>query len=215
MVNGLWNLIEILAPAFQYSLLIDSKLDNHCNLRVCIVYFRDVRQLHFESNAVAFVVLKTMGRRSGGGGGLRSGGGEHFSARDNSKLIFSSCCQGQATEEPTEACFSCSSSSPVQSQPAAGGLGSSFADGMAFGGGNAVGHRAVDAVLGPRVRHEVAVADPDSSAGSTTVNATSCAAQMNAFQECLNVNGSDLSKCQFYMDMLCECRRSFATGLFA
>ncbi|XP_055835770.1 uncharacterized protein LOC129904253 [Solanum dulcamara] len=98
--------------------------------------------------------------------------------------------------------------SPVQSQPAAGGLGSSFTDGMAFGSGNAVGHTVTDAVLGVRdFKHEVKVADPAPSAGSTAVG---CGAPMAAFQECLN-NGGDLSKCQFYMNMVCECRRSSTT----
>ncbi|PHU20526.1 hypothetical protein BC332_11677 [Capsicum chinense] len=104
----------------------------------------------------------------------------------------------------------------LQSQPAAGGLRSAFADGMAFGSGNAVGHRVTDAVLGPRVfRHEVTAADPaPPSAGSSTVPA-SCGSTMTAFQECLNSNGGNLSKCQFYMDMVCECRRSSTTGLNA
>uniref|UniRef100_A0A3Q7H0W1 CHCH domain-containing protein n=1 Tax=Solanum lycopersicum TaxID=4081 RepID=A0A3Q7H0W1_SOLLC len=68
--------------------------------------------------------------------------------------------------------------------------------GMAFGSGNAVGHRIADAVFGPRVfKHEVQGADPAPSAAS-------CAASMTAFQECLNINGGDLSKCQFYMNMV-------------
>ncbi|KAF3634474.1 putative transcription factor-like [Capsicum annuum] len=92
-----------------------------------------------------------MGRRSGGGG--FGGGG------------FGRSSGGKAAPAPTPA--------PVQSQPAAGGLGSAFADGMAFGSDNAVGHR------------------------------------------CLNSNGGNLSKCQFYMDMVCECRRSSTTGLNA
>lgn len=49
--------------------------------------------------------------------------------------------------------------------------------GMAFGSGNAVGHRIADAVFGPRVfKHEVQGADPAPSAAS-------CAASMTAFQE--------------------------------
>ncbi|XP_070057963.1 uncharacterized protein [Nicotiana tomentosiformis] len=72
----------------------------------------------------------------------------------------------------------------LQSQPAAGGLGSSFADGMAFCSGNAVGHRAVDAVLGPRViRYDVT--DPASSAVATSnsIDVGACGAPMKAFQE--------------------------------
>ncbi|KAH0683807.1 hypothetical protein KY289_021559 [Solanum tuberosum] len=151
-----------------------------------------------------------MGRRSGGGGGFRSssssGGGSWFpwsKSRSSPRLAADKTLKNppkpkRAAPAPPPA--------PVQSQPqpAAGGLGSSFTDGMAFGSGNAVGHRVTDAVLGPRVfKHEVQVADSAPSA--------SCAASMTAFQECLNVNGGDLSKCQFYVNMVCECRRSSTT----
>ncbi|WMV27169.1 hypothetical protein MTR67_020554 [Solanum verrucosum] len=122
-----------------------------------------------------------MGRRSGGGGGFK----------------FSSSSGGAAPAPPP---------APVQSQsqPAAGGQLVPHLPmvRMVFGSGNAVGHRVTDAVLGPRVfKHEVQVADPAPSAAS-------CAASMTAFQACFNVNGGDLSKCQFYMNMVCECRRS-------
>ncbi|GMH14680.1 hypothetical protein Nepgr_016521 [Nepenthes gracilis] len=74
-----------------------------------------------------------------------------------------------------------------------GGLGATIAQGMAFGTGSAVAHRAVDAVLGPRtIQHET----------------DSCGIHSKAFQDCLNSYGSDISKCQFYLDMLNECRRA-------
>ncbi|KVH99685.1 hypothetical protein Ccrd_022078 [Cynara cardunculus var. scolymus] len=43
------------------------------------------------------------------------------------------------------------SPAPQQSRPTTGGLGSVVAEGMAFGAGNAVAHRAVDSMMGPRV----------------------------------------------------------------
>nr|CAD1828012.1 unnamed protein product [Ananas comosus var. bracteatus] len=55
-----------------------------------------------------------------------------------------------------------------------GGIGSTIAQGMAFGTGSAMAHRAVDAVMGP--------------------------------PEPFNMR-LDISKCQFYLDMLNECRR--------
>ena len=89
-----------------------------------------------------------------------------------------------------------------------GGIGSTIAQGMAFGTGSAVAHRAVDAVMGPRtIQHEtVAVSAPD--AATTSSGSDACGMHSKAFQDCLNSSGNDIGKCQFYMDMLSECRRS-------
>ncbi|GMH06294.1 hypothetical protein Nepgr_008134 [Nepenthes gracilis] len=92
-----------------------------------------------------------------------------------------------------------------------GGLGSTIAQGMAFGTGSAVAHRAVDAVLGPRtIQHETVVSEAAiSSASANGVGgADACGIHSKAFQDCLNSYGSDISKCQFYLDMLNDCKRS-------
>ncbi|CAA0812393.1 Cox19-like CHCH family protein [Striga hermonthica] len=105
---------------------------------------------------------------------------------------------------------------PVQSAPGGsmlGNIGSTIAQGMAFGTGSAVAHRAVDAVLGPRtiqhetVASEAAAAVPAPSASSMS-GSDACNMHSKAFQDCLNGYGNDISKCQFYMDMLAECRRN-------
>ncbi|PKA54349.1 hypothetical protein AXF42_Ash000182 [Apostasia shenzhenica] len=92
-----------------------------------------------------------------------------------------------------------------------GGIGSTIAQGMAFGTGSAVAHRAVDAVIGPRtIQHETVVSqDPEASAASigNASGGDACSIQSKAFQDCINNYGSDISKCQFYLDMLTECRR--------
>ncbi|KAK2659953.1 hypothetical protein Ddye_006486 [Dipteronia dyeriana] len=97
-----------------------------------------------------------------------------------------------------------------------GGVGAAVADGLAFGAGSAVAHRAVDVVLGPRVIHHetvtssspaVAPAPVSAQNASSLGGANACGGQFNALQDCLNSYGSDISKCQFYMDMLQECRR--------
>ncbi|KAG0467252.1 hypothetical protein HPP92_018245 [Vanilla planifolia] len=98
-----------------------------------------------------------------------------------------------------------------------GGIGSTIAQGMAFGTGSAVAHRAVDAVLGPRtIQHEAVVSQSTEPAavpmGNPGVDA--CSIQSKAFQDCINSNGSDISRCQFYLDMLTECRRG-SSGLNA
>ncbi|KAH7847688.1 hypothetical protein Vadar_029055 [Vaccinium darrowii] len=107
---------------------------------------------------------------------------------------------------------------PLQRAPATGGLGSAIAEGMAFGGGNAIAHRVVDAMMGPRtIRHET-VASSVPSAASVPTNSDVCDGQSKAFTYCLNSYGSDISKCQFYMDMLSECRKNptaSASGLSA
>ncbi|MQM10804.1 hypothetical protein Taro_043704 [Colocasia esculenta] len=107
---------------------------------------------------------------------------------------------------------------PVQSGGGSvlGGIGSTIAQGMAFGTGSAVAHRAVDAVLGPRtVQHEVAGAEAAPTASAAAPMTDACGIHSKAFQDCVNSNGSDISKCQFYLDMLNECRRGSGSMLNA
>ncbi|KAA8530731.1 hypothetical protein F0562_005335 [Nyssa sinensis] len=94
-----------------------------------------------------------------------------------------------------------------------GGLGATIAQGMAFGTGSAVAHRAVDAVMGPRtIQHETVVSESAAAAQAPAMNSVggsdACSIHSKAFQDCLNNYGSDISKCQFYLDMLSECRRN-------
>ncbi|GAB4848807.1 hypothetical protein Ancab_003601 [Ancistrocladus abbreviatus] len=101
-----------------------------------------------------------------------------------------------------------------------GGLGATIAQGMAFGTGSAVAHRAVDAVVGPRtIQHETVVSETASAAPASITNSVTgsdaCGIHSKAFQDCLNTYGSDISKCQFYLDMLNECRRNSGSVLGA
>ena len=93
-----------------------------------------------------------------------------------------------------------------------GGIGSTIAQGMAFGTGSAVAHRAVDAIMGPRtIQHETVVSEAAAAAPAPTANSfggDACNVHSKAFQDCINSNGSDISKCQFYIDMLAECRKN-------
>ncbi|KAI7745978.1 hypothetical protein M8C21_026842 [Ambrosia artemisiifolia] len=107
---------------------------------------------------------------------------------------------------------------PVQSSGGGSVIGaivSTIADGVAFGAANAVAHRVVDAVMGPRtVRHETVAAAPKSTATATaTAYSDACGTHYKVFQDCINSSGSDISKCQFYMDLLSECRKG--SGLAA
>ncbi|KAG6762521.1 hypothetical protein NC652_023359 [Populus alba x Populus x berolinensis] len=100
-----------------------------------------------------------------------------------------------------------------------GGIGSTIAQGMAFGTGSAVAHRAVDAVMGPRtIQHETMVSEaaaPSAPAASSMGGADACNIHSKAFQDCVNNFGNDISKCQFYMDMLTECRKNSGSMLSA
>ncbi|CAJ1936153.1 unnamed protein product [Sphenostylis stenocarpa] len=95
-----------------------------------------------------------------------------------------------------------------------GGLGSTIAQGMAFGTGSAVAHRAVDSIMGPRtIQHETVVTE--AAAPANTFGGDACNVHTKAFQECINSYGNDISKCQFYMDMLAECRKNSGASLSA
>ncbi|CAN6348684.1 unnamed protein product [Urochloa humidicola] len=92
--------------------------------------------------------------------------------------------------------------------PGGGGILSAIADGYLFGTGSAIAHRAVDAVFGCRkVEHTVAVAPAMGGGGAPPPPSSPCDLHAQAFQDCINHNGSDISRCQFYVDLLNDCRR--------
>ena len=98
-----------------------------------------------------------------------------------------------------------------------GAIGSTIAQGLAFGTGSSIAHRAVDAVMGPpTVQHEIVPSDPTSAPASAlgnTAGSNSCMSHSKAFEDCLTHYGSDISKCQFYLDMLTECRKNTAMSV--
>ncbi|CAJ1936154.1 unnamed protein product [Sphenostylis stenocarpa] len=108
--------------------------------------------------------------------------------------------------------------SPAQS---GGGILSTIAEGMAFGTGSAVAHRAVDAIMGPRtIQHEAVVTEAAAAAAApaptaNTFGSDACNVPTKAFHDCINSYGNDISKCQFYMDMLAECRKNSGASLSA
>ncbi|TYI94873.1 hypothetical protein E1A91_D02G236300v1 [Gossypium mustelinum] len=97
-----------------------------------------------------------------------------------------------------------------------GGIGSTIAQGMAFGTGSAVAHRAVDAVMVPRtIQHETVVSEAAAAPANSFTGSDACSIHSKAFQDCLNSYGNEISKCQFYMDMLSECRKNSGSMLGA
>ena len=59
--------------------------------------------------------------------------------------------------------------------------------GMAFGGGSAVAHRAVDAVMGPRTIQHETVATEATAAPVSMANSDACSSHSKAFQDVCNL----------------------------
>ncbi|GMJ15229.1 hypothetical protein like AT5G09570 [Hibiscus trionum] len=118
---------------------------------------------------------------------------------------------------PSKPASSAPPPAPVQK---GNGIGAAVVDGIGWGIGTAIAHRAVDAVVGPRVIKHETVASSEAAAPApapapntnTLMNSDACGGQSKALSDCLSNYGTDISKCQFYMDMLQECRRSSALG---
>ena len=106
---------------------------------------------------------------------------------------------------------------PMQQQSSGGGMlsgiGSTIVQGMAFGTGSAIAHRAVGAV-----------ADSFSGSGSSNESAPApeyvqpaaapapqndvCAMDKNMFYDCLQQNKSDQTVCNFYYEQLKSCQQN-------
>jgi coiled-coil-helix-coiled-coil-helix domain-containing protein 10 len=99
------------------------------------------------------------------------------------------------------------------------GIGSTIAQGMAFGTGSAIAHRAVGAVAGSfgggsseQSGAEPSQMAPASSYDSTQLNsqqmAGPCAQDKQMFYECLQMNRGDQQACAFLYDQLKHCQLS-------
>ncbi|XP_056693895.1 uncharacterized protein [Spinacia oleracea] len=136
----------------------------------------------------------------GGGGGSRGGGGGFFS-----KGTSSSKSSKSAAKAPTPATTPAPAPVPA-AKDSTTGLGAAVADGFGWGFGSSMGRRISDFVMGPResVAYEAPTvyAQSENTLGGSDV----CYDSMKTFKDCLNSNVNDISKCQFYMDMLYKCR---------
>jgi len=102
------------------------------------------------------------------------------------------------------------------------GLAGTVMQGMAFGGGSAIAHRAVDSIAGPRtVLHEHQGGPVDQQAAQTTLAAIDtgnerinqqveqvCGDEVLQFQKCLRENNNNLNNCSFFFDVLSQCQAS-------
>jgi len=86
------------------------------------------------------------------------------------------------------------------------GIMGGLAQGMIFGAGSSMGHRAVDSVMGAREVHHVHEGAPEGAAASAAAAPVACQNQMKAFNDCVQANMSDVGMCQFYLDALRQCK---------
>ena len=90
------------------------------------------------------------------------------------------------------------------------GFGGMIAQGMAFGTGSAIAHRAVGAVAGA-----VGGGDDQAAPGQAPGAADAageheqppCQLQATRFYECLDGNGGNISACQVYFDAMSQCQK--------
>ncbi|XP_047339192.1 uncharacterized protein LOC124942690 [Impatiens glandulifera] len=69
--------------------------------------------------------------------------------------------------------------------------------------------------MGPRtIQHETVASEATAAPGASasSFGSDACGVHSKAFQDCINTSGSEISRCQFYMDMLAECRRDSSSG---
>merc|ERR1712130_566544 len=113
---------------------------------------------------------------------------------------------------------------PAPAAPGGGGMLSGLAgtvmQGMAFGTGSAVAHRAVDAIAGPRemkVVHEnsggqsgdssnAPTPTPAPSSNDYTTEDERCRTESVDFNQCVKDNSGNLQSCRFLYDILTQCQ---------
>mmetsp|Transcript_23195 Transcript_23195/g.55001 ORF Transcript_23195/g.55001 Transcript_23195/m.55001 type:complete len:165 (+) Transcript_23195:196-690(+) len=131
----------------------------------------------------------------------------------------------QATPAPRPS----STPAPMQQSSGGGGMlsgiGSTIAQGMAFGTGSAIAHRAVGAVAGSmsggggdEAPVETGAAPPadynNGYAAQSQQVQGACANDKQMFYECLQVNRGDQEACKFLYQQLQECQQSATTMSF-
>ncbi len=107
---------------------------------------------------------------------------------------------------------------PMQQQSSGGGggmlsgIGSTIVQGMAFGTGSAIAHRAVGAVAdsfsGSGNSSNENVPEYVAPAAAPAAQNDVCAMDKNMFYDCLQQNKSDQTVCNFYYDQLKSCQQN-------
>lgn len=107
---------------------------------------------------------------------------------------------------------------PAPQQPQSGGMlssiGSTIAQGMAFGTGSAIAHRAVgaasDAMFGGGGDKNVEVSNQSAMEQPLASNsfAAACATDKQMYYDCIKDNRDDQMVCQFLLDQLKTCQQN-------
>jgi coiled-coil-helix-coiled-coil-helix domain-containing protein 10 len=110
---------------------------------------------------------------------------------------------------------------PATQQPQSSGSGGvlgMIAEGMAFGTGNAIAHRAVGAIAEsfsggntpdqPQQQQQKQKNDPFSHGVNGSFISDSCSMEKQRYDECLGENKGDQSSCQFLYNQIRECQTS-------
>ena len=102
---------------------------------------------------------------------------------------------------------------PAQPQQSGGmlsGIGSTIAQGMAFGTGSAIAHRAVGAVAGSMSGGEAAPMEVQEQQPMEVQQQSMgpCSNDKQMFFECLKHNGGDQQSCSFLYETLQACQRN-------
>mmetsp|Transcript_13053 Transcript_13053/g.24920 ORF Transcript_13053/g.24920 Transcript_13053/m.24920 type:complete len:133 (+) Transcript_13053:85-483(+) len=92
---------------------------------------------------------------------------------------------------------------PQQSGGMLSGMAGMVAQGMAIGTGSAIAHHAVDGVMGAMSGGSSA---PTPAPQQAAPVADACISHNKAFQDCLQQSNGEIGKCQFYHDMLNQCK---------
>lgn len=82
---------------------------------------------------------------------------------------------------------------------------STVMQGMAFGGGSAMAHRAVDAVLGSRSYHPAPM-EATQAAQTVVQENMDCVECAKPFVDCMSMSNGDMDACSVFFERLQACR---------
>jgi hypothetical protein len=87
------------------------------------------------------------------------------------------------------------------------GLGGTLMQGMAFGAGSEVAHRAVGGLMGGSGGHAGYQEQPQEQGGyAAPPQQEVCQMENMNFMNCLQSNANDIGSCQSYLDLFKQCR---------
>lgn len=101
---------------------------------------------------------------------------------------------------------------PVQSGGMLAGLGSTMAQGFAFGTGSAVAHSAVNSLFGGGSSHHTSAPAPAPAVVQQEDHESkipmACRVDYRAFNDCLKANPNNGSSCEFYFNSFKACQEA-------